>query len=303
MMWQATEWQRLAQTAVPGCELLAIRPLAGGSSAQMTALDIRTATGAAQTLVARQRAAGEPGAEATLAREYGLLETLAALNLPAPRPLRLDEEAAVLLLDYVPGEMAFAPPDVLAAARQMAQVLAAIHNVPTAVPTIAGLPQRGPDCAEAVRQPAHDALPSGLLRIALLAAGPPKSANAPVLLHGDFWPGNVVWQDGRLAAVIDWEDARRGDPLIDLGISRLDLTTIWGSEAMETFTTAYVAVRAVDLAGLPYWDLCAAIRLARLVGEDLSSWAAYFGRPTISAASIRDAYEMFTAAALGALRT
>ena len=34
---------------------------------------------------------------------------------------------------------------------------------------------------------------------------PPVQVNRPVLLHGDFWPGNILWRDGRLVAVIDWE--------------------------------------------------------------------------------------------------
>ena len=26
-----------------------------------------------------------------------------------------------------------------------------------------------------------------------------------MLLHGYLWPGNLLWQDGRLVAVVDWE--------------------------------------------------------------------------------------------------
>ena len=33
------------------------------------------------------------------------------------------------------------------------------------------------------------------------------------LLHGDYWPGNVLWKNGALVGVIDWEDTqhRRSD--------------------------------------------------------------------------------------------
>jgi aminoglycoside phosphotransferase (APT) family kinase protein len=37
-----------------------------------------------------------------------------------------------------------------------------------------------------------------------------------VLLHGDFWPGNALWRDGALVAILDWEDAAIGDPLADV---------------------------------------------------------------------------------------
>src|SRR5690606_20389909 len=63
--------------------------------------------------------------------------------------------------------------------------------------------------------------------------------NAPALLHGDFWPGNVLWHEGRLAAVIDWEDAEIGDPLVDLAVSRLDTLLIFGVSAMHDFTAHY----------------------------------------------------------------
>ncbi len=45
-----------------------------------------------------------------------------------------------------------------------------------------------------------------------------------MLLHGDLWPGNVLWQDGRLVAVVDWEDGAVGAPLIDVASARGDLS-------------------------------------------------------------------------------
>ena len=39
------------------------------------------------------------------------------------------------------------------------------------------------------------------------------------ILHGDWAPYNVVWHDGRVAGVIDWDLARPGDPLDDLAFA------------------------------------------------------------------------------------
>lgn len=36
------------------------------------------------------------------------------------------------------------------------------------------------------------------------------------MLHGDWAPYNIVWHDGRVVSVIDWDLARPGDPLDDL---------------------------------------------------------------------------------------
>jgi aminoglycoside phosphotransferase (APT) family kinase protein len=37
------------------------------------------------------------------------------------------------------------------------------------------------------------------------------------LVHGDFNPANFLYQDGRVTALIDWENSRIGDPREDLG--------------------------------------------------------------------------------------
>src|SRR5690606_20855011 len=103
------------------------------------------------------------------------------------------------------------------------------------------VPQRPGGCAELVpeRSPgARAALETERIRDALGRAAPPQPG-AAALLHGDYWPGNVLWRAGRLAAVIDWEDAALGDPLADLAISRLDLLWIFGPEAMRAFTDRY----------------------------------------------------------------
>ncbi|MGT5522875.1 phosphotransferase family protein, partial [Escherichia coli] len=89
------------------------------------------------------------------------------------------------------------------------------------------------------------------------AAWPFYQQNKSVLLHGDFWPGNVLWKDGQLVAVIDWEDAQIGDPLADLGNSRLEILWASGSEAMHSFTRHYQAMTDIDFSNLPYWDLFA----------------------------------------------
>ncbi|WED44349.1 aminoglycoside phosphotransferase family protein [Legionella cardiaca] len=47
----------------------------------------------------------------------------------------------------------------------------------------------------------------------------PSWNNEPVWLHGDFLPGNILVQNNRLAAVIDFSDVGIGDPACDLVIA------------------------------------------------------------------------------------
>jgi aminoglycoside phosphotransferase (APT) family kinase protein len=50
-----------------------------------------------------------------------------------------------------------------------------------------------------------------------LAAHCPQSLK-PGIIHGDYHIGNVIYSDdGTLAAIVDWEMATLGDPLVDLG--------------------------------------------------------------------------------------
>lgn len=48
----------------------------------------------------------------------------------------------------------------------------------------------------------------------LARLGYPELPEQPI--HGDFAPGNLLWQDGTLAGVLDWEFARRDAAMCDL---------------------------------------------------------------------------------------
>ncbi len=89
-----------------------------------------------------------------------------------------------------------------------------------------------------------DSLAEGRIRAALEAAWPWPQQNTSALLHGDYWPGNILWRDGRLVGVIDWEDAALGDPLADLANSRLEIFWAFGGDVMHDFTRRYTALSA-----------------------------------------------------------
>jgi aminoglycoside phosphotransferase (APT) family kinase protein len=50
-----------------------------------------------------------------------------------------------------------------------------------------------------------------------LAEDPPPVSGPATPLHGDAKLGNCMWQDGRLTALLDWEMAGVGEPLIEMG--------------------------------------------------------------------------------------
>jgi aminoglycoside phosphotransferase (APT) family kinase protein len=53
------------------------------------------------------------------------------------------------------------------------------------------------------------------VREQLLASIPPSLA--PALVHGDYQPGNLLYEGGRMTGIIDWELASIGSPLLDVG--------------------------------------------------------------------------------------
>ena len=61
----------------------------------------------------------------------------------------------------------------------------------------------------------------------------------PVLVHLDYWRGNLLWEDGQISAVVDWEEAAFGDPAVDVGYCRMELAIMGITEEAEEFVRVY----------------------------------------------------------------
>jgi thiamine kinase-like enzyme len=81
-----------------------------------------------------------------------------------------------------------------------------------------------------------DSLNEGVILDSLKSVWPLPPRNKDLILHGDFWTGNILWKDCKLIAVIDWEDSALGDPLADVANSRLEILWAFGIDAMKEFT-------------------------------------------------------------------
>ena len=193
--------------------------------------------------------------------EFRLLTHLAALGFPVPRALVHEPscKAPWLLLDYREGEPVWHPPEGHALA--MAGFLVDLHTIAPG-DTLAFVP----------RQTMPDAPASTLLDLPAGLDWPPGAPDTRRLLHGDFWTGNVLWRSGRLAAVIDWEDAMIGDPLADLAIARSNLVWTHGTRACRAFTARYGSVMGLDPHRLRLWDIHAAVTMAPHAGDYAADW-------------------------------
>lgn len=256
---------QISQRVAPGSKVVRTWSLQGGVSAQVTAVEVRLPDGQSRKLLVRRHGLRDRQRNPQIATaEFRLLQVLQRANLAAPAPYYLDQageffNVPCLVIEYVEGATEFVPSNLLDFVEQAAAQLAQIHRVGRAHVDLAFLADLGKGFGE---RPAHldDSLQEGPIRDRLENLWPLPQTNPSVLLHGDFWPGNLLWRKGRLAAVIDWEDAAVGDPLADVSNGRLELLWAFGAEAMTHFTEHYRGSTTLDWTNLAYWDLCAALR-------------------------------------------
>jgi len=249
---------QLVRALRPDLRLVRMRPLTGAVSSKVTCIEVRGAGGFRCTLVLRQYGAASLRAEPRVAgNEYRLLKLLSAAGLPVPRPVLADESGAIvpgscLLMVYIDGERVHNPADLPSFARQLAAALAAVHDCGLTradVPFLPDIGDRVSDELETGPRAREGVVPETAIRSALRASWPPHQVNTPVVLHGDYWPGNVLWRDGRLVGLIDWEEAAFGDPLADLANIRLEIAWHFGTAVMDTLTGEYLRRRVAEPVG------------------------------------------------------
>ena len=61
----------------------------------------------------------------------------------------------------------------------------------------------------------------------------------PALVHIDYRPGNVLWDENGISAVVDWEEAAYGDPAIDVAYCRMNMAIKGQTQAADEFLQTY----------------------------------------------------------------
>jgi aminoglycoside phosphotransferase (APT) family kinase protein len=108
-----------------------------------------------------------------------------------------------------------------------------------------------------------------------------QRAEPRVLVHGDYWPGNLVWRRGRLIGVVDWEQPRLGDPSKDVATCRGDLAVLFGQEVADDFVRLYAASGGYPISNLRFWDLL----VSSWALPEMPEWAVAYrvlGRPDLT---------------------
>lgn len=176
-----------------------------------------------------------------MAREFRVIAALADSQVPVPCAIALCEDPSVLgqpfyLMSFVDGvviDSAERAGEVSAARRateQLVDTLAALHSVD---PAAAGLSDFGRPDGFRQRQiarwhkqflasrPAGELDGDPLEEAVVAELGRTMPSDGPVgIVHGDYRLTNVLFDRGlnEILAVVDWEMATIGDPLMDVGL-------------------------------------------------------------------------------------
>jgi aminoglycoside phosphotransferase (APT) family kinase protein len=298
----------LAEAVRPGSRVGTIRRLRGGVSSGMHAVQLIGPGDERQWVVVRRYGAWRLQHDPRVAeREWAILTALDRVAVPAPRPIWLDPSGAVfgcptLVTSRMPGRGDLAPRNLDSWIRQLAETIARVHAAPLRSEEVAVLVNLRDEIDGLL---AKDDPPEALagrplgaeVWHAMKAAWPGMQHDDAVIVHGDYWPGNTLWRRGRLTAIIDWEQARYGDPAKDVACCRLDLTLLVGTEAADAFLRAYRAASGHPIRRRFFWELF----MASWAIESLDEWVKGYhdlGRTDLTVVEARARLERFVARAL-----
>jgi Ser/Thr protein kinase RdoA (MazF antagonist) len=118
-------------------------------------------------------------------------------------------------------------------------------------------------------------------------------------VHGDLWPGNLLFQADGLTGIVDWGDAGVGHPAYEVGYLAADLRVATGSQAVhEAAIDAYEELRG-PLPHRAWWEVAGYLRFPRDPADWLTAWTEA-GLP-VTAADVRTRHAAGLAHALSRL--
>src|SRR5438067_4778062 len=170
------------------------------------------------------------GTELSLQREAVVYEALRDTAVAIPRLVARSDDGEALLVERAGGHAEVASIDDEETKRRVAlsfiERLADLHAVDTSTLELPGFArpttpaERALNDLELWERIFNERVkrPAPLFRWAYrwLRAHPPETGDRTVVCHGDVGPGNYLFEDGAVTAILDWEFAHLGDPLDDV---------------------------------------------------------------------------------------
>ena len=297
MSWDWGERDLAALAAFLGEGPLRAQRIGDGHSA----LSFRITGGARDLVVRRGPPPPSPPGAYDMLREARLIGALAGTAVPVPEIVAVAEAGAVLdvpfyVMSHVDGEVITdrTPPALATPAERrriaeaMVDTLAALHALDPGERGVLDLGRPEGFNARHLRRMNRLAEVDGELPRAFadvhawLADHAPRESGVAIV-HSDFRLGNLMFArsaPARLVAVLDWELATIGDPLLDVGYvasayarpgttvtpaAELNRATLEdGYPARDELLARYAATTGRDLGALPWYTAMALYKLAAL---------------------------------------
>lgn len=226
-------------------QVIDVTPVDGGNYASAWRI---TLDGPPQALVGRRLPKASMTAVATVNSALGRCNSV---GIPSPLPVWARGTPGVgvqsQLLTWIEGSTT--PP----------QHLVEVAELADAVMSIGSVDSRGLELPDFPRLPSprwQDRIRRQTLGCAaldrLLAMPPPELERG--LVHGDLCQANLLWRDGQLVGIIDWDRVSRGPVGVDVAMVWTDLLIRHGLAVAESFL-GLLEAKGMYLDGLRYWQL------------------------------------------------
>ncbi len=169
------------------------------------------------------------------------LQVLANYDIPAPGFVAFDNGDAcqmpVVLSTYIPGKIVLQPDDLNTWLHELARAMTKLHRID--VQDFKWQYESWFD-SEKIRTAPHWIDNLELWQEATtICQKPLPRQDSLSLIHRDYHPGNVLFQDGRISGIVDWINMCRGVPFVDVATCRIDVMCLHGVAAANQLKDYY----------------------------------------------------------------
>jgi aminoglycoside phosphotransferase (APT) family kinase protein len=259
--------------------------------------------------------------ETELAPEFAALQVLHPCGVPVPRPLWLDRAGDAFgepffATEWLPGVadlelMRRAPgdPQARAVALGVADAAACLHTVDWEAAGVDFLPPvtaagaavaQLDEWQEKFARQRMEPLPAMTYAFDWLRDRAPRAARVSIV-HGDFRFGNVLYDDDRVTAVLDWELVHLGDPLEDLAWAYRTKWNMAQLLPLDDFLDRYTVAGGLTVDAESFrWHrtfvevkhTVISLTAARSFADGRTTWLRHADRASMAAPFLRRGYDL-----------